>query len=553
MKKLNALIVLFAFIGSAGLFCEEELRVFVHWYDSAISRVVASSTLEDDTTNNYSYDNLLDRTYQSWVEGVPGNGIGESFTLTLDTKEPIAGFALKNGYGDLNYYAKNNRVRSFRIYFDDVYSETIAIKDSIHFEQYAFKTPVSCKEIRFVIDSVYQGTVYDDTCVAEIALLGNIVSADVFYKTILELGTGGATQYTNHNDALGRVSDPDRMGLMGYLPFAIPRFFEETNIALLNNPSTLQLRDRLPRLDGATALYPLYSAFVHAVYPEPVIDRTKNNDDYDYYNQDDFHRYFDQYPYYPNDEFSSYYQEIFSFNESHFSRSIVQCNKTDAAYQRLIDGETDIIFCYAPSLAQIEAARAKGLNFHTVPIGKDSFVFIVNEKNVLNSITQQQIRDIYSGRLTNWKSISGVDDIIIPYPRPENSGSQTILQSIMRGGSPIKPILDGEYVPQGMSDLVRMVASDYYNYNSAIGYSFLFYLNQMADRRGVKVLSVNGIAPTRQTIQDNSYPFTQTIYAVTTGNETQNVRDFLNWILSYQGQDLVEKTGYVPISFPFRP
>jgi phosphate transport system substrate-binding protein len=227
--------------------------------------------------------------------------------------------------------------------------------------------------------------------------------------------------------------------------------------------------------------------------------------------------------------------------------SIVQCNTTSKAYRRLIDGETDIIFCYEPSEAEVKAAAAKGKRFNLTPICKDAFVFMVNSKNSINNITLRQIRDIYSGRVNNWKSICGVDEQVIAYQRAENSGSQTTLQAIMKGARLMPPILDSEYVSMGMEGMIRTVASDYYNYNSAIGYTFLFYLTAMAGGSGVKVLSIDGVAPNQQTIRNNSYPFTQTVYAVTTGNESENTKKLIAWILSAQGRQLIEKTGYTPL------
>ena len=95
--------------------------------------------------------------------------------------------------------------------------------------------------------------------------------------------------------------------------------------------------------------------------------------------------------------------------------------------------------------------------------------------------------------------------------------------------------------------MIRKITSDYYNYNSAIGYTFLFYLTRMVSNWGIKVLAVDGVAPTRQTIQNKQYPFTQTVYAITTGNESENTKKFIAWILSAQGQELVVKTGYTPV------
>jgi phosphate transport system substrate-binding protein len=524
-------------------------------YGIAEVKSVSASSALSDSQGSYSAGNLIDGTWQSWAEASKGNGTGEHFILILRKAETIAGFALKNGYGNIDYFAKNNRVKAFKIYIDGTYTETIAVKDSVSFEQYSFKKPVRCGNVRFVIDDVYQGTMYNDTCVAEIALLEKIYNEKEFYENIL-LWVGqdeevGRSPYSDYDRRIASVKDNDKYILLDYLPFDIVGEYNEafkwddktnnwikrkTKIARLNGQSSLRINDNLPRIDGATAMYPLYSSFVRAVYPERQPVGNDNNV-----------RSLLNWEYYPNlNLFNDRYgYEILWASPEDF-KSIVQCNTTSKAYQRLINGETDIIFCYEPSDAE-KRSVPRGKSFNLTPICKDAFVFIVNEKNTVNNVTQKQIRDIYSGRVTNWKTISGVDEPVIAYQRPENSGSQTILQSIMKGDVIMRPILEGESVSGGMFSQLRMVASAFYNYNCAIGYSFLYYMNQMAGGTGVKALSVDGITPNRQNIQNNSYPFTQTVYAVTIGNESENTKKFIAWILSPQGQELVEKTGYIPL------
>jgi phosphate transport system substrate-binding protein len=63
----------------------------------------------------------------------------------------------------------------------------------------------------------------------------------------------------------------------------------------------------------------------------------------------------------------------------------------------------------------------------------------------------------------------------------------------------------------------------------------------------VKTLAIDGILPSRETIRSGVYPFAQTVYAVTAGNESENTKKFISWITSVQGQELVEKTGYIPV------
>jgi phosphate transport system substrate-binding protein len=103
-----------------------------------------------------------------------------------------------------------------------------------------------------------------------------------------------------------------------------------------------------------------------------------------------------------------------------------------------------------------------------------------------------------------------------------------------------------EHLVGGMGGIIEQV-SDYRNYLGAIGYSFLFFTTEMVKNDEIKLLSIDGIMPSIETIQSDEYEFTGYFYAITTGNETETTRRFIEWILSEEGQYLIEKTGYIPI------
>ena len=277
-----------------------------------------------------------------------------------------------------------------------------------------------------------------------------------------------------------------------------------SKVVILPEPATLTFNKfNLPKLDGATALYPLYAAFVQAVYPK--------GEDYSIYGS---------------------------------VRPIVDVSTTPRAYEKLINGEVDIIFCAKPSVEQIEKAKEKELIFHMTPIGKEAFVFFVNKKNSINNLSIEQIRSIYSGKVTNWSELGGKKRKIIVYQRPKNSGSQTVLESIMGTENIIEPLT--ENVLTYMLDIVNQTAV-YRNYNNAIGYSFLFYTTQMVRNNKIKLLSINGVFPSKETIQNETYPYTEEFYAITVNSDNEKVNKFIDWILSEQGQYLVDKVGYCPI------
>ena len=282
--------------------------------------------------------------------------------------------------------------------------------------------------------------------------------------------------------------------LHAYMPFE-----KGTKAVRLDEDSNLKIENRLPILDGATALYPVYAAFAQAVYPE-----------------------------------RSY----------HLYNSEVMANMTHLAYENLINGEVDIIFVAGPSKNQLEMAERAGKELKLTPIGKESFVFFVNSKNNVKGLTLDQIKGIYSGEINNWSEVGGKNNTIQAFQRPENSGSQTALQNLM-GDTPIMdpPIENVIGLMGGIIDRV----STYQNYRNAIGYTFRYYSTEMVGNNKIRLLEINGVEPTKDTILSGEYPIASDFYAVTAGSENPHIDEFINWILSDQGQEIIEKTGYVLI------
>ncbi len=333
-----------------------------------------------------------------------------------------------------------------------------------------------------------------------IFLIFNLLKKKVFkivfisYFAICILALAGYSINSAYRNSIPTVNDQG-VDLNKYAPFT-----DNTKAVSLDEPSTLKIQSELPKLDGATALYPLYSAFVQAVYPQ---------DDYNIYN------------------------------------SKVMCTTTPDAYKNLIEGQVDIIFVARPSKDQIAEAKSKGLEFKLTPIGYEAFVFFVNSKNTVDALSKSQIQDIYSGKITSWQDVGGKKENIRAFQRPDNSGSQTMLQKIMEDKALMTP--PKEDVVAGMGGIIERTSS-YRNYKNAIGYSFLFFATEMIHNNQIHLLKIDGVYPDKNTIKNKTYPFTAELYAVTTNTDNPNVDKFIEWILSPQGQSLVEKTGYIPIS-----
>lgn len=277
-----------------------------------------------------------------------------------------------------------------------------------------------------------------------------------------------------------------------YLPFD-----PDSRIARLDRPASITMEDPLPSLDGATALFPLYSAFVNAVYPQHAAELNRQGGPFRFTN-------------------------------------------TVNGYDSLAMGELDIMFGAYPSQEQRDTADSHGNSFIYTPIGREGFVFFVRKDNPVDNLSIEQVKGIYSGEITNWQQVGGKDMPISAYQRNEGSGSQSTLVGLMGDTKLMEPPTN--MLNNAMGGIIRQTAS-YRNDGSAIGFSFRYYAQDMVRDRGIKLLAIEGIEPTLENISSGEYPLTSEFYAVTTRRDAQ-IDKLLAWILSAEGQQIVRQTGY---------
>ena len=222
-------------------------------------------------------------------------------------------------------------------------------------------------------------------------------------------------------------------------------------------------------------------------------------------------------------------------------------NTTPDAYDNLIAGDKDLIIVTAPSQEELDAASQAGVELEVIPIVKDALAFLVNSANPVDTLTQQQVRDIYTGTITNWNQVGGLDAPIFAYQRQINSGSQTLFLQLAMGD--VTPMdAPSELRPQDMGSLVDAI-SVYDNAQTSIGYSMFYYTQQMYVKDNVKLLAIDGISPTDETISDETYPYLTYYYAVVRQTEPENSvgRQLIDWLLTWDGQRMASGTGYVPL------
>ncbi len=289
------------------------------------------------------------------------------------------------------------------------------------------------------------------------------------------------------------TSQAKMIDVAAYLP-------HEAESDLVHINASLKLTDNLPILDGAAALVPVYAAFIDAVYPVGSVTYEGGS-----FSDDNF------------------------YGENFAEDSKMQYKNTVRGYQAVVDGTTDILFCAAPSKEQELYAKEQGVELVYVPIGREAFVFFVNKNNPVANLTTQQIRSIYAGEYTNWSEVGGDNRVINPVTRLSGSGSQSTMDAFMGEQNQYKKSI---FAITGVS----------------IGFSFRYYMDGIVENEAVKMLSLDGVYPSAENIQNGSYPIISEFYAIyRADNANENIPILIDWILSEEGQTIIEQSGYVRI------
>lgn len=222
-------------------------------------------------------------------------------------------------------------------------------------------------------------------------------------------------------------------------------------------------------------------------------------------------------------------------------------------YVRLINDEVDLLVVTEPSEEELKLAEEKGIELEVIPVVKEGFVFYVNSQNPVKSLTLEQVQDIYTGKITNWKEVGGNDSKIKAYQRPENSGSQTGMYSLVMKNKEIMEAPKEDLI-ETMFEIVNLV-SNYDNGEASIGYSYYYYATTMFEdmdkdiTNRIRLLCIDGIEPNNETIKNDTYPLQTAYYIVINKNEPKdsNTRKLVDAMLSTRGQAVAKEAGYVPV------
>ena len=273
---------------------------------------------------------------------------------------------------------------------------------------------------------------------------------------------------------------------------------EDSDLARIDSSLHFEEGDDLPVLDGAAALVPVYASVIDNCYPEGCVT-------YEGGVFDDDNKY----------------------GENFAPDSAMQYQNTIRGFTAVVDGSTDLFFTAHPNAEQMQYAEEQGVELEIVPIGMEAFVFFVNADNPVDDLTTDQIRAIYRNEITNWNEVGGPNRMINPVTRVTGSGSQSMMDRFME-------------------DNMLTRRNPLSIFGGSIGYSFRYYLTGLVGNDGVKMLSVNGVIPDAENIRNGTYPLTANFYVVyRSDNDNPNVTRLVDWLLSEEGQSMIEQTGYV--------
>lgn len=230
------------------------------------------------------------------------------------------------------------------------------------------------------------------------------------------------------------------------------------------------------------------------------------------------------------------------------AEGFISHGKTTNAYLDLIENRGPrLVIAYAPGKQVEESLSEHGNNLIIKPIGRDALVFMKNEGNPVDSLSQAQVTSIYSGKLTNWKELGGKQAQIRAFQRPQDSGSQNLMEQLAMKGIPMAEA-PAEYVPSEMGELLERVSA-YDNTAEALGYSVYFYAKNMYQKPRLRFMAIDGVEPSSKTIRDGSYPYVSDFYAAVRKDELKDsyAYQLFEWLTSDDGQALINGLGYVGI------
>jgi phosphate transport system substrate-binding protein len=214
---------------------------------------------------------------------------------------------------------------------------------------------------------------------------------------------------------------------------------------------------------------------------------------------------------------------------------------TGTGIAALLNGGTDI--CEASrdmKKKEYDMATEKGIEPYRVSVALDGIAVFLHEENPVAKLTFAQLKGIYTGAITNWKEVGGIDTRIIVYGRENNSGTYAFFK---------EHVLDEEDYSEytqtlpGTAAVVNAVSKD----KNGIGYGGIAWAKGVKDAAVSKTADDEAVLPTMETVSNGTYPVSRELYWFFNGAPTGELKKLVNWALSEEGQKVAETMDYIPL------
>ena len=209
----------------------------------------------------------------------------------------------------------------------------------------------------------------------------------------------------------------------------------------------------------------------------------------------------------------------------------------------LINGGTDICESSRPmkDREKEQVLERHNQQVKEIPVALDGVTIYVHPESHIQSFTKEQLKSIYTGQVTNWRDIGGEDMRIVAYSRENNSGTYAFFKEHVLDNEDFAPEI--QTLP-GTAAVVNAVSQD----RASLGYGGIAYSS------GIRIIPIQtdenaeAVQPSLETVRSGQYPLSRNLFFYTVGEPTGEVKAFIDWVLSPEGQEICEAVGYYPLA-----
>lgn len=228
-------------------------------------------------------------------------------------------------------------------------------------------------------------------------------------------------------------------------------------------------------------------------------------------------------------------------NKKTGSKITVTGGGSGVGFSSLIDGTCDIAMASRPiKFGEKIKLKAKKQNITEVTVAYDALAVIINPSNPVSKLTREQLEGIFTGKITNWKQVGGKDLKIVVYSRETSSGTYEFFKEhVLKNKNYMKSVLS---MP-ATGAIIQSVSQT----KGAIGYVGLAYVSKKVKAVAVSYDGKNYVAPNMVNAAKKTYPVIRPLFYYYNNKDKNKVSPFIQYVLSPEGQNLIKKSGYIPV------